>query len=324
MPVEDSSETTRPEAAGPGHLPVRTSRMDPCFGFLTAFLSLRLLLVGSLLAGEAMHPRLPDEVVMNRNAGRGDGLLVPLRLESGETAEFLVDTGSSGTLVDKSLESKLGKRLGITKVSMFGKNEQTSGIYAAPKLFLGKIQLITGGRVRTYDFNPQSSHILGLLGMDCLKHYCIQWDFQAGRMRFLDPEHQKVQGFGKAYPIITSRAGRPFIVQNSLTGDVRTNTPVTTREFPPTYALIDSGYSADGRVDTGTNGPGRIHLSECVWDGQTYTNLGVGQGENANLLGLRFLARHLVTLDFPNQVLYLKQTSVGPLVRESSNQELKP
>jgi hypothetical protein len=32
-----------------------------------------------------------------------------------------------------------------------------------------------------------------------------------------------------------------------------------------------------------------------------------------NLIGLGFLARHLVTFDFPNRTLYLKQTSVGPL-----------
>jgi hypothetical protein len=31
---------------------------------------------------------------------------------------------------------------------------------------------------------------------------------------------------------------------------------------------------------------------------------------------LRFLARHLVTLDFPNGVMYLKKTSSGPLVKQ--------
>ena len=48
-------------------------------------------------------------------------------------------------------------------------------------------------------------------------------------------------------------------------------------------------------------------------DGDTYTNLVVGQGTNANILGLRFLARHLVTLDFPNRTMYLQRTSVRPL-----------
>jgi len=35
-------------------------------------------------------------------------------------------------------------------------------------------------------------------------------------------------------------------------------------------------------------------------------------------LGLRFLARHLVTFDFPKRTMYLKQTSVGPLFDEDT------
>ncbi len=30
-------------------------------------------------------------------------------------------------------------------------------------------------------------------------------------------------------------------------------------------------------------------------------------------MGIRFLARHLVTLDFPERTMYLKRTSIGPL-----------
>jgi hypothetical protein len=33
-------------------------------------------------------------------------------------------------------------------------------------------------------------------------------------------------------------------------------------------------------------------------------------------IGLRFLARHLVTLDFPRHTFYLKRTSIGPLADE--------
>ena len=43
--------------------------------------------------------------------------------------------------------------------------------------------------------------------------------------------------------------------------------------------------------------------------------------ERTNLIGLRFLARHLVTLDFPNQRVFLKQTrvdSIGVSDAESS------
>ncbi len=279
------------------------------FGGLGIFLPLFLTVICCCVAGDSAPTQLPPDLPMNRNAGRGANLTVPLQLESGETVQFLLDTGSYHSLIDKSLEPKLGKRLGTTKVSMFGKNERNSGIYATPKIYAGTIPLMLGSNIATYDFN--------LLGMDCLRHYCIQLDFQSRKVRFLDPNHLKIEELGKAYPIRLSRWGRPFIYHNSLIGEVRTNTPVTTRELPPEWALLDTGYFADGRVDTGTNGPGWLHLPDCGWDNQSYTSLTVGQGENANLLGLRFLARHLVTLDFPNRRLYLKRTSVGPLVAEN-------
>src|SRR6266516_5504781 len=126
---------------------------------------------------------LPPDVTMNKAAGRGNWLFVTLRLESGEALLFFVDTGMSVTLLDKSLEPKLGKRLGT-----------------------GRVMHVVNGR---------------------------------------KPEH--------------------------------------------------------------------AWLPECVWNGESYRNLIVGN-HDLNVLGLRFLARHLVTLDFPKGTMYLKQTSIGPLV----------
>lgn len=66
---------------------------------------------------------------------------------------------------------------------------------------------------------------------------------------------------------------------------------------------------------------GHVWFQKCVWDGATYTNLLIGnggtdvsRGNGQNLIGLGFLSRHLVTFDFPTRVMYLKQTSIGPLV----------
>jgi hypothetical protein len=62
---------------------------------------------------------LPAEVPINPEAGRGGLLIVPVRLESGEEVPFLVDTGS-GSCLDKSLESKLGKPVGTDTVQSWG------------------------------------------------------------------------------------------------------------------------------------------------------------------------------------------------------------
>jgi hypothetical protein len=219
----------------------------------------------------------------------------------------------------------LGKRLGISKVSGWGKSHETD-LYAAPKLYLGDTPLLTGKYIRSFDFKQMhvGRNIVGILGIDCLKHYCIQLDFEAGKMHFLDPDRLEVEKLGHAFPITFPREGRPFIHHGGLAGGTSTNMLMDAtlpgkgsgRGLPVTYALIDSGFDSDGRVDTNAvagHVSGWVHLPECVWEGETYTNLQVGIGQDANLLGLRFLARHLVTLNFPHQVMYLKQTSVGPI-----------
>jgi hypothetical protein len=65
-------------------------------------------------------------------------------------------------------------------------------------------------------------------------------------------------------------------------------------------------------------------FQKCVWNANTYTNLLIGNGgtdfstgNGGNLIGLGFLARHLVTFDFPARTLYLKQTRIGPLADEA-------
>ena len=50
-----------------------------------------------------------------------------------------------------------------------------------------------------------------------------------------------------------------------------------------------------------------------VFAGQTYTNLIVGQCPDENIIGLRFLARHVVTINFPRRLMYLKRQREGPL-----------
>jgi len=299
---------------------------------LGALLSAVLLLCAGATA-DSMHPQLPSDVAINKEAGCGGFLVVTLRLDGGEELPFVVDTGSPVTLFDKSLAPKLGKRLIDMSTWNFGA-VQESGVYRAPKLWLGSTPLMTDSYISTYNFKRLSSRcghrIMGILGMDCMRHYCIQLDFVAGKMRFLDSDKLNDAELGKAFPLTFSTEGqnpppmfadagqnpiRPLIQHTGLFGGTSTN------------STIDTGDNIDGSIDEGTI-KGHyltrlIHffirframrLPECVWNGETYTQLRVGQDKHDNRLGLRFLARHLVTFDFPNRVIYLKKTSIDPLV----------
>jgi hypothetical protein len=63
--------------------------------------------------------------------------------------------------------------------------------------------------------------------------------------------------------------------------------------IPGTYALLDTGFSGDGPIGKGSvpgHDSSRVSILHCIWEDWTYTNLVVGVEEQANLLGLRFLA----------------------------------
>ena len=281
---------------------------------------------------EGVGGSLPVEVAINPEAGGGSPLCVRVRLATGEELPFIVDTGSPLTMVDKSLSPKLGKCLNRGTLWMWGVKQRTA-VYAAPKMYLGNVRLLTATNVLTYDFKKLSADVgqpvRGILGTDCLKHYCVQMDFAAGKLRFLDPGLVPAASLGKAYPLVFSSIGqedtnlfRTFIQQGSLIGGAGTN------------LMVDTGLDIDGAMAPGFLQPQTQHpepglikpmgastwyFRSAAWEGAIYTNLVVKEagsevaGAGANVLGLRFLARHLVTFDFPNRMLYLQRQLAGPL-----------
>jgi hypothetical protein len=282
-----------------------------------------LLGLGMTAWADAYYPPPPADVDIGKDAGLGNWVFVKIHLENGDELPFIIDTGCPITLIDKTLESKLGPCIDTGTIVDFG-SKQEAGRYLAPKLFIGKTRLQTGSYVFAYNFNQLSwlskHDIMGILGMDCLQHYCIQMDFKAGKMHFLNPNDLVTTNLGKAFPIIFSSEDqsedelvRPYLHHEGLLDGTNLN------------LLIDTGDNVDGHVDTGLV-KGHyftrfIHLlvkerglrvSKCTWDGDAYQKIVVNEAPHSNSLGLRFLARHLVTLDFPDRTLYLKKMTSGP------------
>ncbi len=276
---------------------------------------LSLLLLRSAVAAPhsaAIVPAadLPADVRINKEAGRGGLLFVTLRLDGGDELPFLVDTGATGTVLGKSLEARLGKRPSSKgTASGWDLSKGNVNVYAAPKLYLGNTRLMTGDKVWIGNSDRQ-----GTLGMDCLEHYCIQLDFEAGKMRFLNPDQVRASDLGKPFSL-TIKRNLPYIHHAGLIPGSGAN------------LMVDIGCRVDGLEEKNAiKGLAQI-LPECVWDSETYTNLAVAAVEHANVIGLNFLARHLVTLDFPNRIMYLKKASVGALAgggsKEIDNDEIQ-
>jgi hypothetical protein len=150
----------------------RTS-IQRMFSWLGVLLSLPLCSCAT-----RMSRQLQAEVNINRDAGRGGLVFVKLRLASEEELPFIVDTGSPGTLFDKSLVPKLGFRLPIgTWTVPIGNEKQKSGVYWEPKIYLGRTRLKTGRLCATADFQKLSKQlghpVMGILANASGQRVCF-------------------------------------------------------------------------------------------------------------------------------------------------------
>jgi hypothetical protein len=269
---------------------------------------------------------LPGSVPMNPDAGRGNWIFVKVRLGDGETLPFVLDTGAFSTLLDRSLEPGLGRRIDSGTLRVFGAAHRMNQ-YDAPGLYLGNTPLMmTGPYIFTDNLKGLSNYagrpVLGMIGMDVLTHYCVQFDFVANKVRFLDDHRANARAWGTPFRL-TDVGDGCFAINQNLTGAAGP------------ASLIDAGCTYDGwlvptlfRQWTNRAAPpvtGQARFPDAMLGGATYTNVNlaglpprlVSTADlhlKLNGIGLSFLSRNLVTLDFPNRVLYLRRVSVGPFV----------
>jgi hypothetical protein len=149
---------------------------------------------------------LPAEVPFDTRADHKLPIIVTVRMADGEELPLMLDTGSPLCTFDHSVEPKLGKLLHSENLwVLYTGTNSVSGQYAAPRLYLGNTPLATGLVAVTWDFKPMSDRvgrpILGILGMDVLRHYCLQLDFAAGKLRFLDSSQN---GSHKTWPSLSA------------------------------------------------------------------------------------------------------------------------
>jgi hypothetical protein len=283
---------------------------------------LRLFMVAAaLLAGScsSVSPptvvEVPGEVRFNPGAGRGEALCVILRRPNGEAWKFIVDTGAPDTMLDRSLEPQLGPLLGHGQANYGWFGQRPVKVFAAPRLSLGGLPLRTGARVFTDDFARlfPRRQVQGILGMDCLRNYVVQLDFGGGKMRLLDPTRPPGGTLGQPYRLRTSSGA--LYIESDFFGTGRAAFQVDTGctiDAVLERRLFEQVLLSHRPVRSRTfSSPAGRPVQECVFaqgtfDGTTYSRLLV-DGADDNLLGLRFLARHGVTFDFPRDTLFLRR-----------------
>jgi hypothetical protein len=290
-----------------------------CFG---------LILLCSCATEKSPQPIEPVTASMNTLAGRDDLLFIKLRSENGKDLFFAVDTGSPYTILDVSLEPDLGKSTGIRWLHYGWFSNVFAHKYKSPKLYSGNTCLLLGDSVATDNVNEKllGRHVAGILGMDCLRHYCVQLDFEAKKIYFLDPKNFPDEDLGKSFPLVYDWGDLTTCMDfcggkiwfgldtgDYLDGTLKSSLLERVTKMQKAARVIE-------RQDKSGASQRNFYFSEFALGGTTYTNLVIhknSNGINANMLGVRFLARNLVTFNFPKQTMYLKQTSVGPLTKKS-------
>lgn len=275
---------------------------------------------------------LPPDQILGEKVGPEDRLILTLRLSDGQAVPCLVDTGTSITTFDRSLRGLLGRRLRTERVwSLSALGSERAGVYAAPKLYLGDVPLVTGPAVLAghdiWNTNDPQPHKI-ILGMDCLSHYCIQLDFEEHRMRFLDSNTLNREELGFAFPLIVTGdvVGVPLVeMQWAANGTMRfmvdTAFPYSDITLPPallrpavqSHAAIGTDVCLTFTSDTANQ---VFRFPTAALGSETYRDLLTAElkvkGHFDGFLGLPFLTRHKVTFDFPNRTMYLKPLHAEP------------
>jgi hypothetical protein len=124
--------------------------------------------------------------------------------------------------------------------------------------------------------------------------------------------------------------GKPFVLTALPEGGISISNNLVGNRGSCSHTVIDTGWLGDGWLvpvlfQQWTNQAlplvaGQVHYPYARLGEEIYPEVWLARGESwqtreseYNGIGILFLSRHLVTLDFPERTMYLKRTSIGPL-----------
>jgi hypothetical protein len=258
-----------------------------------------------------------DSVAEFDIARHGEAIIVPVTVDGiARPLRMLMDSGSTRTVVDKRLSVHLGKTIRREEMNTpFG--PRIGELRRLPQAGLGPVQLSRASICVTDDLQHIREgfgcDIDGIIGMDLLRRQILQIDFDNGRVRLLK---SATGDLGHREEIVYRPSGTPAI-EASLSG------------FKPSWFMVDTGCTSWSMceqdvirplIDAGAAyepHPSRVRddswmiMETCrirsISIGPfTHRNVKVATS-HVNALGLPYLSRYVVTLDFPGKAVYLKE-----------------
>ncbi len=281
------------------------------------------LLLSPIFSGPAnnvLRSKPASPVIQEFNVAQGgDFILLPVTLK-GKTYSFVLDTGSEATVFDTRLRPHLN-RSKKTSMLLTPNGMVRADMFESPDATIGKLKLRTNRLVVCMDLSlvrhASGRTIYGILGMDFLQHHKFRIDFDHGRIVFLRSIDTTDEDLGKPIHVGYKDVRTPYVAGAASLDHVD--------DF-----VVDTGASATGALspdlfdDLKQKGMLKtVKLSKVVTvAGDSIRQVGrvqllavngsivhnaVIKRSDSNLLGLGYWSRYVVTFDFPNKVIYLRE-----------------
>lgn len=267
----------------------------------------------------AAPPRQRTPILEFDVGAEGDFLLLPVTIDRQEYP-FLVNTGLPVTVIDETLKKKfdlhkLDPPPGASRVGT--RRDRYASLHAA----LGSLRLEFPDGVESGDYESMRQGLdiefFGEIGMDVLAPYIVQIDFDQGKLRFLQSlppgpgEAVKTRQPGdenRVPTVLVVLAGQPaqkFIISTARGGNSLDANPDLLAKLEETGKATNLTKER-GVQRTGTTRFDAFRIASAQLGGNKSEGLICNSSEQ-NGLGLSYLARFVVTFDFPRGKMFLKK-----------------
>ncbi|HVX60053.1 MAG TPA: aspartyl protease family protein [Pirellulales bacterium] len=269
--------------------------------------------LGDPLAEQRESSRLVAEFDIGTN---GRLLLVPVRVAN-EECQFVVDTGASLTALDQRFSAKLTSVAGSVGLANSA-GVVSAQLFECPHLAVGAAAIELPGPIACCDLQPMRRAtglpIQGILGMDFLRSQVVQIDFDEGKLRFLG-DGRKLSDYGQAHVLRCDAGGRPYLrcdlprvaCEWFLLDTGATSKTLRAAVFDRLAALNEialgtqsTAATVSGDVTVATGKLSRMRVGSFSHEGMIFA-----RDARESSLGIDYLRRFLLTLDFPRHTAYL-------------------
>lgn len=291
-----------------------------------------LMVITQRLAADDTDAELANFEVMFSGEHAGP-LVVEIGI-SGNGYRFQVDTGSARTAFDLRLRDRLFRAGGKSGyIDIAGPHIESR--FRSPPLTIGAVQIPALSPVLCLDLShlraSDGTRIDGVLGVDALRTCCMRLDFECGKLSFLKyaptdagTEVRFVQK--SAFPVIDAILGgcgrRQFLLDTGFNGEACIshrdfNALLQRREIVPAGTVAATSFSARYHLRLGVLA---VPLRQA---GHSHCPLVLGEfpasSTPRSILGMEYLSRFVVTIDFPNRSAYFKKAKSFRTLRPAAD-----